>query len=362
MSFSLVYIYNFFLTLLLLWICKIKQFKRIYLYIITLYYLLIFGQRWFGGIDFHGYLEYYIIGKGRSIGYGFLQELYRNHNLYFGFFIFSLYFFTTLGSLYIFRKFVYSNFGLFLFFLSEYHIMSLNPIRTYLAIVIFGIGIYYLEIKRKKIRGLISIILSVLFHYLSIGAIITYLFFKLLKRLKVYKILDLILLILPLINLRPLLKIVTNFVFPMYAHYFGSYFDKNLSMMNYIRYYIILFLFLYLKHYFISKNRKNMLIIVGMYMFLILMGMATYFAELHRIAYFYKIFEPIFFIILIEMKNVRKKIKILVVVVLITNYVGIIYKDMGVIKYMEIRKMHLYTNKSNQEYLNEIQNYLKKFE
>lgn len=363
MDFPLIYIYNFFLSFFLLIICKIKQLpKRSYLYLVTLYYVIIFGQRWFGGIDFRGYLEYYLVGKGRSLGYSFIQEIFRKNNIYFGLYIFCIYLFTTVVSLWFFRKFSKSNLGIFLFFLSEYHIMSINPLRTYIAINIFLLGVYFWEIKNKKILGIIFMCLSTSIHFLTIGAVIIYLILKLTNILPIKKIVNVFLIIIPLINIKPILKELTDIFLPMYSHYFGGYFDQPLSLLNSVRYYVILFLFLYLKRYLILENKNEKFILNGIYAFLLLMGSATYFGELHRIAYFYKIFEPIFFVYLLEKEIIDKKIKYIIILLFLLNYIGIMYKDMGTLRHAEFKRIHLYNYKTNEEYFMEIEEYLKKWE
>lgn len=252
--------------------------------------------------------------------------------------------------------------GIFLFFLSEYHIMSLNPLRTYIAINIFLIGIYYIELNNRKILGSIIMLLGVLFHFLAIGGIIVYLIFKLFKVLRVKKIINYILLLLPLIDFTPVLHIMTRVFLPMYLRYFGSYFDQPLSLLNIIRYYVIVLLFLILKKYLNFKDGKEKIILQGMYIFLLLMGMAAHFGELHRVAYFYKIFELIFFVYILEKKKLEKKkyLKNLIVIVFLINYIGIFYVDMGALRFMEIRKIHIFNKKNNSYYLEEIKNYLNK--
>lgn len=360
MSFSVIYIYNFIISLILLIVCRIKKTTRYYLCIVTFYYIVIFGQRWFGGIDFHGYLEYYLEGKGRSLGYSFIQEIFRSNGIYFGVFILCIYAFTTLVSIWFFRKFTHSNLGIFLFFLSEYHIMSLNPLRTYIAINIFLIGIYYFELENKKI-GFLIMLSGILFHYLAIGGIFVYFIFRLFMLLRLRKYINWILLFLPLINLKPLLYIITKMILPMYTNYFNSYFDQPLSILNRSRYYVIIILFLYLKKYLDIRKRKEKMILQGMYSFLLLMGMATHFGELHRIAYFNKIFEPLFFIYLLEKKKVKIYLKIIIIVVLLLNYLGIIYMDMGTLRYMEVKRINIFDQKNKDEYYKEISNYLQKW-
>lgn len=360
MSFSLVYIYNFFISFLLLIICKMRKIPQIsYLYLTTLYYLIVLGKRWNAGVDFPGYFMYYVTGVKREYGYYLIQTFFYNNNIDFGVLIFVIYTFTTITSLWFFRKFSRSNLGIFLFFLSEYHIMSINPLRTYIAINLFLIGIYYWEIKDKRILGLTLIIFGVLFHELILGAFITYLFCKIINLLKYRKILNYILFIIPLINFKPFIVLITNIILPKYSNYFGGYFDKPLSTLNIVRYYIVLIVFLLLKKYLYIKVKKEKIILNGIYIYFIVIGIASHFGELHRVAYFFKIFEVIFYIYILDYKKINIKLRILVISMFLLNYLGIIYKDMGDLKYYEYRKIHLINIKSRQELFIELNRTLK---
>lgn len=362
MTFSIIYLYNFIIPLIILFFCKIREFpKKSYLYLVTSYYLFIFGQRWFAGVDFTGYFEYYLTGFKAELGYYWIQQFLAKNNIYFGVFIFIIYAFTTLISLWFFRKFTKSNLSIFLFFLSEYHIMSINPLRTYIAINIFLIGIYFWECKSQKFLGIVFMALSPLFHLVAIIATIFFLIFKLFRLLKTQKIMNYILLIIPFINFKSFIKLLVEILLPRYLSYFGSKYDYSLSWMNIIRYYAIVLLFLYFQKKLSSKDKKEKIILGGMYSFLILIGIATHFAALHRIAYFYKIFEPIFFLYILDYKKIKRELKVLIVSVFILNYVGIIYKDMGVLWNYKFRPLHIYNKVNNSEYWKELEEFEKSY-
>lgn len=355
MSFPLIYIYNFFVSLFLLLVCKIKQFPlKMYLYLMILYYLFVFGQRWTAGVDFPGYFRNYLIGFKAEYGYYVVQNFFYENNISFGALIFIIYFFTTITSLWFFKKFSKSDLGIFLFFLSEYHIMSLNPIRTYISINFFLVGLYLWEINNKKLCGFIIMSCGLLFHNLTLGVMIIYLLYKSINISKYRKILNYVLFIIPLINFKTLIFMGTKLILPKYSEYFGGMFDRSLSLLNIIRYYLILILFLILKKYLSSSVKKENLILNGTYIFFILMSVATHFAALHRIAYFFKIFELIFFVYILDYKEVKKILKVVIISLFILNYIGIIYKDMGTLENYELRRVHIFNVENREELFTEL--------
>lgn len=358
----LLYIYNFVFLFITLILCELKIIpKKFYLYISTFYFLFIFGQRWLTGVDFPFYLEGYLINNRRfESGYFFFQNLFFLNNIYFGNFIFLIYSFTTITSLWFVRKYTYSNYIIFLFFISEYHIMSINPLRTYIAINFFLIGYYFHNIKNKKI-GIFIMGIGLFFHKLTIGAIFIYFLFKILNIKKWEKIILLFLLIIPLINIKFLLEKIALVILPRYSHYFGGYFDQKLSLLNIIRYYCILILFIYLKKYINLKNIKEKKLLESTYLFFILIGAATSFGPLHRIAYFYKIFEFLFFTYIFDFKRIGNLKRFLIISVFILNYIAIAYKDMGVLFEYELRPLQFFNTKTNNEYTKENEKYLKKY-
>lgn len=66
----MLYLYNFIFLTFFLIISELKILKKNwYKNIVIIYFLFIFGQRWAAGVDFYGYLKYYIIGFKTEIGY-----------------------------------------------------------------------------------------------------------------------------------------------------------------------------------------------------------------------------------------------------------------------------------------------------
>ena len=217
-----LYLYNFLFLTFFLFLCERKVFpKRWYKNIVIFYFIFIFGQRWSAGVDFFGYLKYYLIHFPSEIGYRTIERFFFYNNIYFGLLIFLIYLFTTLGSLWFLRKFTASNYAIYFFFLSEYHIMSINPLRTYIAINFFLIALYKLYFNKKKISALLFIILGSLFHKIIIFTLPFFLFIifleKVIKKKKL--ILWLILFIIIIIPRSQLLKLMVVFIPVKYLDY-----------------------------------------------------------------------------------------------------------------------------------------------
>lgn len=348
-----IYLYNFIFLTLLLIICELKILsKNWYKKISLFYFLIVFGQRWSAGVDFYGYLKYYITGFKTEIGYRVIQNYFFKNNIYFGILIFIIYFFTTAVSLWFFLKFIKSNYGIYIFFLSEYHIMSINPLRTYIAINFFLIGIYNLYFYKNKIKFIIFIIFGILFHRLIIFAVLFLILFYFLENYKkMEKIIFIFLFILPVIPIYEILKMVAPYFY--YGRiYIGSVYDVPLSLLNIIRYYIVLIFYIFLYNKNRLKDIKFNFINKGMLIFMFLMGISTHIGPIHRIAYFFKIFEVLYFSYIFLYTNLIKKF--LILSFFIVNYIFIYYKDIGVLRYYELKILHLKNEKNYYEYNLEI--------
>lgn len=327
--------------------------KNWYKNIVIIYFLFIFGQRWAAGVDFYGYLKYYIIGFKTEIGYRIIQDYLSENNIYFGILIFFIYLFTTLTSIWFLRKFFKSNYVIYIFFLSEYHMMSINPLRTYIAINFFLIGIYNLFFYKKTIKCILFLIIGSLFHRLILFTIPFLIFFKSDKKInkKINLIVVILLFILPIIPFYQILKLLVPYI-PKYGAYIGSIYDIPLSFLNIFRYYAILIFYIYFYENKI-KERNFIFINRGMLIFMLLMGITTSFAPLHRVSYFFKIFEILYFSYFFIKEKCKYK-KILILIFFILNYSAILYKDMGVLKYYELKILHLKNYRTYEEYREEI--------
>lgn len=350
----MLYLYNFLFLTFFLIICELKILKKSwYKNIVIFYFLFIFGQRWAAGVDFYGYLKYYITDFKTEIGYRIIQDYLSENNIYFGILIFFIYLFTTLTSVWFLRKFFKSNYMVYIFFLSEYHMMSINPLRTYIAINFFLIGIYNLFFYKKIRKCILFLIIGSLFHKLIFFTIpfVIFLVIDIKTTKKINLIIITTLFILPLVPFYQILKLLVPYI-PKYGSYIGSVYDIPLSWLNIFRYYVILIFYTYFYNNKI-KERNFIFINRGMLIFMFLMGLAVSFAPFHRVAYFFKIFEVLYFSYFFIKEKYKYK-KILILGFFILNYFVISYKDMGVLKYYELKILHLKNYRTYEEYREEI--------
>lgn len=353
-----LYLYNFLFLTFFLFLCEIKILpKKWYKNIIIFYFIFVFGQRWAAGVDFFGYLKYYLIHFPSEIAYRTIERFFFDNNIYFGLLIFLIYIFTTLLSLWFLKKFTTSNYGIYFFFLSEYHIMSINPLRTYIAINFFLIALYKLYFDKKKILAFLFLILGSLFHKIIIFTVPFCLLFFFIEKIMKKKILFLwlILFVIPLLPISKALKLLIIFIPAKYTTYIGSIYDVPLSILNIARYYIVLLFYIYL-HPKRIENKKFSFIDKMILIFILITALSVNFAPLHRIAYFFKIFEALYFIYIFE-KSKKIDKKILILIFFLTNYCFISYKDMGLLKDYKLEYLTFKNKKSMQEYFEEVELY-----
>lgn len=357
-----IYWYNFiFLTFFLL-ICEYHIIpKKWYKNICTIYFIFIFGQRWAAGVDFYGYLKYYLINFPTEIGYRTIERFFSENNIYFGNLIFIIYTFTLITSLWFINYFYKSNYLIYFFYLSEYHIMMLNPLRTYIAIAFFLIALIKIYENNNKI-ALLFILIGTLFHKLILFAsIFIVIFLKSKIILRNRKKFLFILAILPFLPTRDFLSLFVKY-FHYANNYYESAYDIPFSLLSIMRYYLILILYCFFYKRNDNMERKAKFIEIGMIIFMIIMGISCQIAPLHRVAYFFKIFEIIFFFSIFISCKKNKYIKQgIILFVFITNYIVIGYKDMGVLLNYELRFLQLKNTKTFSQYLEEIVISSKKF-
>lgn len=345
------YIFYFVILLLFLIICNnISTFKSKYKYIVSIFSIFFIGQRWGSGVDFYGYLSYYINNVKTERGYYFIQTIFRENNLYFGLIIFIFYIITLVISLKIFTKFCDNNLSIFIFFISEYHIMSINPIRTYLSLIFFIIlcNLYIFRQKKRKIKTIFFFILGFCFHK---GIIFTIPSIFFIKKIPYKKIFLIALLVLPLLDIRSLIEYT-----PYAENYLGSVYDVKSSLLNHIKYYLTVVLYFYFKSQNQNQEIENLFL-----MYLILYGLSMNLGPIHRIAYYFKIYELIYLCQILNKKNRSMKIlfdKFIVVMFFILMYFGASYKDLGYMFIYKFRWLKIKNEVTFEEYQNEIIEYL----
>lgn len=357
---TLIYFYNFIVLALFLILTKIKLISKCYFYIVTLYFIFIFGQRWGAGVDFYGYLYGYIYKLPYELGYRTIQNFFSNRNINYGILIFIIYLFTTTVSLLFLRKITKSNIAIFIFFISEYHIMSINPLRNYIGINFFLLGLYYLFFRKKKLMTILCFLFGSLFHASIFFAIFFLPFFYINIENK-RKFILIFLFLLPIIDLREILKWLSYYFYSKYyIYYFGTVYDKSLSILNILRYYFFVIIYTIFCNFKIKKGQKEFFLEKGLLIFLFLIGISVNFGPFHRIAYYYKIFEILYFVKFFNYKKHKLK-KYFIVTFFIINYIFIAYKDMGVLFDYKIKILQLKRDKNNKEYLLEEKEFSKKY-
>lgn len=339
--------------IVLLFLCSIKYFKKKYKNIILLMSIFFLGQRWGAGVDFYGYLNYFISKFKVEFGYTFIQNYLSNNNIYFGLLIFTIYVFITVFSLNIFLKFCNNNISIFIFFISEYYIMSINPLRTYLSLIFFLLICNLIIFKNKNviIKSIFFLICGYSFHK-SIIIIMPMLIF--IKHIPYKKIVILTLFILPFINSRLLISYS-----PYGNYYLGSIYDVGASVLNIIKYYSTLVLYFYMKYTQIrSKKEVENLFIIYLFFY----GLSINFAPISRLGYFFKLYEVIYFCQIFNLSNYSFKIifnKTIVILFFIGIYFGAAYRDLAYISFYRFEPLKLKNIKTYKEYNSDILNYIK---
>lgn len=333
-----IYILTIIFATLFLILCEIKALpKNWYTKIMVIFLLFVFGQRYSAGVDFFGYYSYYFIHFPSEIGYRTIERFFSDNNIYFGNLIFLTYSFTTITSIWFIRKFIKSNYAIYIYILSEFHMFSMSPIRTYLATSFFLIGLYYLYSSKKRLKTFIFIMVATTFHKLTILATPFLLFFKKTK-INYRNFILCCLFIIPILPL-DLLYIKLASLVPFYSKYANSVYFIKLSIFSLIKYYGVLICYVL---FFIKNDNSKVFNFInkGMLTFMFIMALASSAAPLHRIAIFFKIFEILYFsYIFINTKLLYKKLLILSLFLCI--YSAITYKDTGTLYLYQLKFLHI---------------------
>lgn len=289
----MIYIIHLF-SVLILYILfgRNKQTEKIFTSTSFLYVMFVYGQRWMTGTDFPYYLEFYIKDFTRSEwGYFGLQTLFRESGFYFGLLIFFILLITQFNFYRFFLKFDQNTFMIFLFLISEIFFAQMSQLRQYVAISFF-INAFYFSYDQKYGKSIINMLLAYSFHSTALY-FIPFLFLKLPLNKKFTLFVFSTGLVLPFVDIRNILKIP---IFQSYSGYLGSQFDLPLGFGHVIKYYTVLFIFLFIA-YNIKKladfNYTRMIINAVMF-YIVIYGMSFHFAPLFRIATYFQTFEIVF--------------------------------------------------------------------
>jgi len=368
----MIWVVHFIVINLLLVISKIIKKDSIFIIGTFVYSVFTFGQRWMTGTDFPFYLEYYLTDhQNFEFGYRAIQNFLKSNDLYFGLLIFGIYTLTLYNYYRLITKITTENKTrvLLIYFLcfSELYFAQLSQIRNYLAVSFFVNALYWAYYK-NKIKAVVNIIFGLAFHK-SILFAVPFLFLIRLKFKKItYLILFIFCLVLPLINPTFIFEIFDNL---MYSGYVDSVFNQKLSGAHYVKYYFFLVLtiiYIYYLNYpekdskLSEKDSKLYLIINSVLVYNIFYGLSMQFAPIFRFANYFKIFEIIFIIYLLDyLKIFTKRFWLNIIIpVLLVLYLLIAITDSYKISYYEFRPLRFTEDKSYDELRHEMDIYKNK--
>lgn len=289
----MIWIFHFAMINILLLISKYKKSDAFFINGSFIYSVFIFGQRWMTGTDFPNYLKYYLIDfQNVEPAYYWIQKFLSSNNLYFGILIFITLFITLFNNYRFFKKIDrHVVLIVYLFLISEIFFAQLSQIRQFIA-VSFYINSYFYAFHKSYLKSGLNIIFGMMFHT-SIIFLVPFLFL----RLKLDRIKTLYLLILssvlPFLDISFLLNLD---IFSRYSHYLDSIFNVNLSSFHYVKYYIVLTVFIVFVWYIkkIGNSRIEQMILNGLVFNMLLYGFSFQFAPLLRASLYLKIFEIVF--------------------------------------------------------------------
>lgn len=319
------------------------------------YSIFVFGQRWMTGVDFPGYLLYYLIDfNAVEPGFYFLQNVLASNNLYFGILIFVAYALTIFN----FYKLVLKtnvNVKLMIYMYSflEIYFIQMSQIRQGIAIGFF-INAFFYAYKKDHIKLILNTLLAISFH-ISVVAVVPFLFIRPHLTKKTYFYLLIVLIILPFFDITFLINILG---IDLYANYIDSVYDVPLGVSHYLRFYISLFgslIYIYnLKN--IKKDDYFYCIANGHLVYLFLYALSFKYAPVFRLSNYLKMYEVLFFVYNLDnVKKLSKKtLTKVIAIVVIFLYSSVALLDPYDISRYEFRSLRLREEKSTDVLFSEI--------
>ncbi|MER1956071.1 MAG: EpsG family protein [Solibacillus sp.] len=360
----MIFIIHFSVIILLFIFSKLIKRDKFFVFSTFTYSLFVFGQRWMVGTDFGNYLMYYIYDyQGTEVGYRFLQNIFTEYNLSFSLFVFLLYLLTQFNFYKFMSKFNMDYTLIILFYcLSEIYFAETSQIRQWIAISFFVNAYYYLYFK-KYVKTFFLILLGFIFHK-SIIFVIPFMFIKFDKLIKIKKLAPLfilILLCLPFVNLNYAFSFLH--IFDFVKDYEDSRYVVSLSYFHIAKYYfLIICTLIMLNNIDWIKIKLNSMIINGQLIYLFLYGLSMQMGAFIRFAYFFKIFEILFFVCLIPfLRGIDKK----QMLILFTIYSFIMYGAISIIDTVELshyrmRLISIFEPYSDQQLIIEFYDFLQR--
>lgn len=357
----MIYIFHFFIITILFTIFgRNKQTENLFVGFSFIYVLFVFGQRWMTGTDFPNYLRYFLTDfQGPEWGYYTIQNFLKFNNLYFGILIFTVLLITQFNFYRFFLKFdKYATLMIALFLISEIFLAQMSQIRQYVAISFF-INSMVDAYDEKPLKSIVNLIFAASFHssalFLFPLLIIKFPFTKKNISKKALLFILVILFVFPFLDMHHILNLP---IFGRYSNYIGSIYDVPLGSAHYIKFYTMLSIFIFYSYFMaqIDKTQKDIIIINGLLIYLLIYGLSFKFAMLYRVAIYFQIFEIVF---LVNYSNQLKNLPALTnkrIVALL--FLGIFalssLLDSYLVANYQFRPLRLYENRSREELYYEI--------
>lgn len=326
---------------------------------VFLYSIFVFGQRWMTGEDFPGYLLYYLYQFGGSEGgfsiFFWVQNLFAQSGIYFGWFILLVYTITLNNTIHVIKS-VGKNqvIILFLFVFFEMYFIQMSQIRQQLAISFFIIG-YLHSFQKEYGRASLYYLIASSIHISALLAIpLTFIRYKQFSR-GLGLLIFFASLVLPLVQVQ---VFIPNFLLGSYVDYLGGQYDQPLNLLHLIRYYaIVLFvLFLIMRSNLKTSNQAERMMITGFVIYVVAYGLSFQFAPFLRVSYFFKIFEVICLGYFITRSNesLRDLVQVAMYALTIGIYTSVAVLDPYNISRYQFRLLQLQEDRSVQELRGEI--------
>lgn len=314
--------------------------SKIFYRVVYFYSIFIFGQRWFSGEDFIGYIRLFLNKNKVELGYQLFNNFISENHLDFGIIIFVMYSVT----LFLFIKTIssFSNrdrMSLLLFCLFEIYFMPMSQMRQFFSI---GIFIFCLSFEKKYLLKGLLILLGVSIHK---SLIIVLPFFLIpYKKIKFKKVTILIILIILIVFPYIDIKLFLNNINFIYSGYLDQSFAEPLSIFTLIRFYMSICMGIICITFSSNNKIEEKSMIINLFLtYLFLISISFNFGILVRVSFYFRIFEILFIVLLFKKLKLGRDLKRLILSTLtVIIYMTLVIKDPYSIKPYQFRSLRIY--------------------
>lgn len=351
----MIWVIHFSMINIILFFSKIFKNDKIFIIGSFSYSVIVFGQRWMTGVDFPGYLLYYLIDfNGVEPSYYFLQNILATNNIYFGILIFITFFLTLINFYRLISKFESKKIlMIYLYCFLEIYFIQMSQIRQGISISFFINAFFYMY-NNKKYKAIINALAALSFH-ISTFLVIPFLFIKPKLSRKTSFYICLIFIVLPFIDIT---FIIEFFRIGFYSNYIDSVYDVSLGVSHYFRYYLSLFgTLLYIYNFKnIEKDNFFYCTVNGQLLYLLFYALSFKYAPIFRISNYFKIFELVFFVYNAKKINriSKRTLTLSMIGIVFLLYSSISLLDPYDISRYEFRALRIRETKSVNELFSEI--------